>query len=145
MEGAEINKSLLALKECIRALDRDAGHVPFRGRFVILMFYLISMCSYISPFLPHSKLTEVLKDSFTGNSFTMMIACVSPSSGSVEHSLNTLRYADRSVTHPTFFTPSRCLIVAIRVKELQQPRDKSKPHVDRLTVRPLIFSLLVVT
>lgn len=31
MEGAEINKSLLALKECIRALDQDKRHTPFRG------------------------------------------------------------------------------------------------------------------
>jgi kinesin family protein 2/24 len=30
-EGAEINKSLLALKECIRALDMDKKHTPFRG------------------------------------------------------------------------------------------------------------------
>jgi kinesin family protein 2/24 len=32
-DGAEINKSLLALKECIRALDRAGkkGHLPFRG------------------------------------------------------------------------------------------------------------------
>lgn len=73
IEGAEINKSLLALKECIRALDSGATHVPFRG----------------------SKLTEVLRDSFLGNSRTVMIANVSPAEGSCEHTLNTLRYADR--------------------------------------------------
>ncbi|CAK9272839.1 unnamed protein product [Sphagnum jensenii] len=73
MEGAEINKSLLALKECIRALDNDQGHIPFRG----------------------SKLTEVLRDSFMGDSRTVMISCVSPNAGSCEHTLNTLRYADR--------------------------------------------------
>ena len=74
LEGAEINKSLLALKECIRALDMDAGHVPFRG----------------------SKLTSVLRDSFVGkNARTVMIANVSPCSSSCEHTLNTLRYADR--------------------------------------------------
>ncbi|KAI7981000.1 Kinesin-like protein KIN-13B [Camellia lanceoleosa] len=73
IEGAEINKSLLALKECIRALDNDQGHIPFRG----------------------SKLTEVLHDSFVGDSRTVMISCISPNSGSCEHTLNTLRYADR--------------------------------------------------
>ena len=31
LDGAEINKSLLALKECIRALDQDKRHTPFRG------------------------------------------------------------------------------------------------------------------
>ncbi len=73
MEGSEINKSLLALKECIRALDQKSRHVPFRG----------------------SKLTEVLRDSFVGNSRTVMIGAVSPASGNCEHTLNTLRYADR--------------------------------------------------
>lgn len=74
MDGAEINKSLLALKECIRALDQQQDHTPFRG----------------------SKLTQVLKDSFVGpNCRTVMIANVSPCSGAVEHSLNTLRYAYR--------------------------------------------------
>ena len=73
LDGAEINKSLLALKECIRALDLEKKHLPFRG----------------------SKLTQVLKDSFTGNSKTTMIANVSPANSCVEHTLNTLRYADR--------------------------------------------------
>ena len=73
MDGAEINKSLLALKECIRALDLEKKHTPFRG----------------------SKLTQVLKDSFTGNSKTTMIANVSPAASCNEHTLNTLRYADR--------------------------------------------------
>lgn len=73
MDGAEINKSLLALKECIRALDLSKKHTPFRG----------------------SKLTQVLKDSFIGNSKTTMIANISPASANVEHTLNTLRYADR--------------------------------------------------
>jgi hypothetical protein len=75
LEGAEINKSLLALKECIRAMDQRKDHTPFRG----------------------SKLTQVLKASFTGKAScqTVMIANVSPASQNVEHSLNTLRYSQR--------------------------------------------------
>eukprot|EP00729_Bicosta_minor_P018868 gene18868-3865_t len=37
----------------------------------------------------------VLKDSFVGNSRTCMIACIAPGFSSCEHTLNTLRYADR--------------------------------------------------
>jgi len=75
VESAHINKSLLALKECIRALDPASGatHVPYRG----------------------SKLTMVLKDSFAEHSRTVMISCVSPAASSSDHTLNTLRYADR--------------------------------------------------
>ncbi|CAD8168182.1 unnamed protein product [Paramecium octaurelia] len=73
IDGAEINKSLLALKECIRALDLNKNHTPFRG----------------------SKLTQVLKDSFTGNCRTLMIGTISSCHKDAEHSLNTLRYADR--------------------------------------------------
>ena len=85
IDGAEINKSLLALKECIRALDLEKRHKPFRG----------------------SKLTLVLRDSFIGNCLTMMIANISPCLSCSEHTLNTLRYADR-------------------VKELRKPRHENE-------------------
>ncbi|EGZ28635.1 hypothetical protein PHYSODRAFT_473388 [Phytophthora sojae] len=77
MESAEINRSLLALKECFRrALDSGGRgtHIPFRA----------------------SKLTQVLKDSFVNaKARTVMIAAVSPCASSSDHTLNTLRYADR--------------------------------------------------
>ena len=97
IDGAEINKSLLALKECIRALDQDKKHTPFRG----------------------SKLTLVLRDSFMGNCKTLMIANISPCLSCSEHTLNTLRYADR-------------------VKELRGKDNKDKTenmNVDNVTVQ----------
>lgn len=76
MDGAGINRSLLALKECIRALDQSNKHVPFRD----------------------SELTKVLRDMFIGNKArTLMISCVSPSSGCCDETLNTLRYAQMYV------------------------------------------------
>mmetsp|Transcript_20916 Transcript_20916/g.47485 ORF Transcript_20916/g.47485 Transcript_20916/m.47485 type:complete len:1287 (-) Transcript_20916:30-3890(-) len=75
-EGQEINRSLLALKEVIRALaiGGSAQHIPFRG----------------------SKLTQVLKDSFVGsNTRTAVIACIAPNLSNCEHTLNTIRYVDR--------------------------------------------------
>ncbi|KAF3821311.1 hypothetical protein GH733_011464 [Mirounga leonina] len=42
-----------------------------------------------------SKLTQVLRDSFIGDAKTCMIANISPSHVATEHTLNTLRYADR--------------------------------------------------
>ena len=49
---------MLALKECIRAIDMGKQHTPFRG----------------------SKLTMIIKDSFTGNCRSLMIGNISPSS-----------------------------------------------------------------
>uniref|UniRef100_A0A3P8NR72 Kinesin-like protein n=1 Tax=Astatotilapia calliptera TaxID=8154 RepID=A0A3P8NR72_ASTCA len=74
VETAKINRSLLALKECIRSLGKNSDHIPFRM----------------------STLTKVLRDSFIGEkSRTCMIAMVSPGMTSCKYTMNTLRYADR--------------------------------------------------
>lgn len=75
-EGANINKSLLALGNCINALcdPRRKNHVPYRNL----------------------KLTRLLKFSLGGNCKTVMIVCVSPLSLHYDETLNTLKYADRA-------------------------------------------------
>ncbi|KAM8888008.1 kinesin-like protein KIF19 [Synchiropus picturatus] len=75
-EGAHINRSLLALGNCINALSDKNGnkYVNYRD----------------------SKLTRLLKDSLGGNSRTVMIAHISPASLAFEESRNTLTYADRA-------------------------------------------------
>ena len=73
-EGSNINKSLLALGNCINALADGAKYIPYRN----------------------SKLTRLLKDSIGGNCRTVMIANVSPSAETFEDTYNTLRYADRA-------------------------------------------------
>ena len=77
IEGANINKSLLALGNCINILsDRNkvGSFVPYRD----------------------SKLTRLLKDSLGGNTKTIMIACISPSFMAYEETINTLKYASRA-------------------------------------------------
>ena len=76
-EGANINKSLLALGNCINILsdsNKKGAFVPYRD----------------------SKLTRLLKESLGGNTKTIMIACLSPSNLSYEETLNTLKYANRA-------------------------------------------------
>lgn len=75
-EGANINKSLLALGSCINALcdPRKHNHIPYRN----------------------SKLTRLLKFALGGNCKTVMIVCVSPSSQHFDETQNTLRYANRA-------------------------------------------------
>uniref|UniRef100_A0A2K6A3Y3 Kinesin-like protein n=1 Tax=Mandrillus leucophaeus TaxID=9568 RepID=A0A2K6A3Y3_MANLE len=76
-EGANINRSLLALINVLNALADAKGrktHVPYRD----------------------SKLTRLLKDSLGGNCRTVMIAAISPSSLAYEDTYNTLKYADRA-------------------------------------------------
>ncbi|XP_076585727.1 kinesin-like protein KIF18A isoform X2 [Chaetodon auriga] len=76
-EGANINRSLLALGNVINALADPKSkktHIPYRD----------------------SKLTRLLKDCLGGNCRTVMIANVSPSSKSYDDTHNTLKYANRA-------------------------------------------------
>uniref|UniRef100_A0A7S3QX98 Kinesin-like protein KIN-8B n=1 Tax=Dunaliella tertiolecta TaxID=3047 RepID=A0A7S3QX98_DUNTE len=80
-DGASINRSLLALANCINALGKmaagakaGANYVPYRN----------------------SKLTRLLKDGLSGNSRTAMITTVAAANDQYHHSINTLKYADRA-------------------------------------------------
>ncbi|KAF0928900.1 hypothetical protein E2562_010750 [Oryza meyeriana var. granulata] len=77
-DGANINRSLLALANCINALGKQnkkgLAYVPYRN----------------------SKLTRILKDGLSGNSRTVMVATVSPADDQYHHTTNTLKYADRA-------------------------------------------------
>lgn len=93
IEGANINRSLLALGNCINALceltklrQSDPAsskiHIPYRD----------------------SKLTRLLKDSLGGNCRTVMITNISPAFSAYEDTLNTLKYADRAKQIKTIVT-----------------------------------------
>merc|ERR1719367_1316110 len=74
-EGAHINRSLLALGNCINALaEKKTKYVNYRD----------------------SKLTRLLKDTLNGNCHTVMIAHISPADKHRDESRNTLVYADRA-------------------------------------------------
>lgn len=74
IEGANINRSLLALSSCINALVEGKKHIPYRN----------------------SKLTQLLKDSLGGACNTVMIANISPSNITFGETQNTLHWADRA-------------------------------------------------
>lgn len=77
VEGANINRSLLALGSCINILSdpkQQGRYVPYRD----------------------SKLTRLLKESLGGNTRTVMIACISPMASAIEETVHTLSYADRA-------------------------------------------------
>ena len=72
-EATHINKSLSALGNVMEALDRKASHIPYRD----------------------SKLTYLLQDSLGGNSRTMMVVTVCPTSLTSDETSHALQFATR--------------------------------------------------
>lgn len=91
-EGVAINMSLSALSRVIQALSGAAGKSvpPFR----------------------ESKLTILLKDALSGNSRTVLLACISPSTFNVEESISTLEFA------------SRCKMIKTNAKKNEQDKQE---------------------
>ncbi|KAI9299028.1 kinesin-domain-containing protein [Neoconidiobolus thromboides FSU 785] len=121
-EGSNINKSLLALGNCINALaKKENKYIPYRN----------------------SKLTRLLKSSLSGNCKTAMIVCLNPSSSYYEESLNTLNYANRAkeikmkatknmININTYFSQHNDIIQGLRdeIKKLkEQLKNKRETNV----------------
>jgi kinesin family protein 18/19 len=114
LEGANINKSLLALGGCINALcdPRKRNHIPYRN----------------------SKLTRLLKFSLGGNCKTVMIVCVSPSSAHFDETQNTLRYANRAKNIQTKVTRN-VYNVNRHVKDFLKKIDEQRALIDEFKAR----------
>ncbi|GLJ41102.1 hypothetical protein SUGI_0851410 [Cryptomeria japonica] len=120
VEGANINKSLLALSSCIKALVEGKSHIPYRA----------------------SKLTQLLKDSLGGACHTTMSANISPSNTSYSETQNTLHWANRAKEIRT----SACIaneeleIPDSQIeqnKQLQKENEQLKSHIAELKQRLL--------
>ena len=110
IEGANINRSLLALGNCINALAADKStHVPYRD----------------------SKLTRLLKFSLSGSCKVVMIANISPALTHYEETHNTLKYANRAKNIKTK-TLQNTFSVAARIGEYPKIIDALRAEIDLL-------------
>jgi kinesin family protein 2/24 len=98
-------------------MDDKADHVPFRA----------------------SKLTLILRDSFVNKSNSakvIMIACISPGSSSSDHSLNTLRYADRLKDQTEL--SKKCDEIIQQNRSLEAKQEVSKENIHKIDSAKMI-------
>jgi len=122
-ENAEINKSILVLKECIRALKNNQSHIPYRG----------------------CKLTKILKDSFERKTESYILATISPEKENLSDSINTLNYiSDIKLIKRTFdIVPEKQMLPVIKEPEpilkkilsVSELENKDKLHLPPLLKR----------
>uniref|UniRef100_A0A8C8BF34 Kinesin-like protein n=1 Tax=Otus sunia TaxID=257818 RepID=A0A8C8BF34_9STRI len=110
-EGAHINRSLLALGNCIKALSHRASskYINYRD----------------------SKLTRLLKDSLGGNSHTVMIAHISPASTAFAESRSTLAYAHRAKSIRTTVRQDPLSVVADLHREIRHLKSQGDTKLGR--------------
>lgn len=124
-EGAQINWSLLALKECIRSMDLTHSHAPFR----------------------QSKLTHILRDSLVGTKTrTCLMATVSPPDDCCQCSLNTLQYASRirdiSMRHRHRMMPTANTVQTNFFNDLMKEQEKSQRNFKPATASTPVHRLI---
>ncbi|MCL4123707.1 UNVERIFIED_CONTAM: hypothetical protein GTU68_014270 [Idotea baltica] len=116
-EGSNINKSLTTLGLVISKLaDQALGKGKGKENFV--------------PYRD-SVLTWLLKDNLGGNSRTVMVATISPSSDNLEETLSTLRYADRAkriVNHAVVNEDPKAKIIRELRQEVEALREQLKAN-----------------
>ena len=98
-ELTSINKSLSSLGNVIASLAKGRPHIPYRD----------------------SKLTRLLQDSLSGNTRTLLIACVAPTSAHAAETFNTLQFADRASSvmvrvRPNVVIDDKALLVRAQVE-----------------------------
>ena len=102
-EAVNINKSLSALGNVIKALTENQPHVPYRD----------------------SKLTFMLKNALGGNSRCCLIACISPAARNIDESLSTLKFAERAKrlqNHAEINVTNQVLDSSAMLEELERLR-----------------------
>jgi len=114
-EAQSINQSLSALGNVIKALT----------------------CQQIGTYVPYrdSKLTRILQQSFGGNSKTILVLCLSPSSVNFHESVSTLRFGSRAKLvenqariNEEYSAAELKLLLAKAQKEIAMLRSRNKPH-----------------
>ncbi|KEG11166.1 kinesin-like protein [Trypanosoma grayi] len=155
-EGSNINRSLLALGNCIKALGTVCRQQQQRQQHQqqrLERLHIAAGAPAASPscwqgatisanaavpleaHVPYrdSKLTRLLKESLGGNTQTVMLATISPSCTSFEETLSTLRYAARArrITRPV----NQNIVVDVAEEEVEEcmirGEDRSAAHLSR--------------
>jgi Kinesin motor domain len=116
-ESIEINKALFTLRQVITNLSGGDTYVPYRD----------------------SKLTSLLKQSIGGNSYCLMIACLSPIDDYLEDNISTLEYATKTgciSNEPVKNVDPKTRVIKDlknEVKKLKKDLVSAEKHIDLLT------------